>query len=218
MKLTLGNIMSLATRFAGRSDFATSEVSELANLALMEVATQVYHTPKEELAVSNVTGDGSERNIALPVDFDAIVALKFYSTSTDPDTGANVLGQGYDLDIRDTTILDSFSSTSGLPQRYAVYGPNIEIDPIPNSRGSFVMRYLAKQPTLVVSTATPSIDERWHLGWAWKTAEYVHHARGNAAGADDAARKYINYMTSIPNDRAAEQTAKKGLGLSVRRK
>ena len=217
MHLTLGETISLATRWASRSDLAASEVSQLANLALMEVSTRVYHTPKEETAISNVTGTGNERYIALPTDFDGIVALKFYSTSTDPDTGINTLGASYDLDIADTPLLDSFSSTSGLPQRYAIYGSNVEVDPIPNSRGSFVMRYLAKQPTLVLSAATPNIDERWHLGWVWKTTEFVHRARGNVAGAEDARREYFNYMTTTPHDRATEQMAKKGLGLWLRR-
>jgi hypothetical protein len=218
MMLTLGNIISLSTTFAGRNDVTASEVSLLANLALTEVNNRLHHKPKEALALSNVTGTGNERLIALPDDFDAAVALKFYSTSTDEDTGANILGDEVDLPLVDTVVLDSKSSTSGTPARYAIYGTNIEIDPIPDSRGSFVLRYVAKQQTLVLSTETPDLDERWHPGWLWKTTELVHLARSNAQGAAAAEQKYVNYMISTPNDRSQTQAAKHGLSLWVKRK
>jgi hypothetical protein len=216
MLLNLGEIISLSTTFAARSDFSTSEVSRLANLALTEVSNRLHHKPKEANALSNVTGTGNERRITLPADFDGVVALKFYSTSTD-DNGDNVLGAETDLEIVDSVLLDSFSSTSGSPVRYCLFAGNIEVDPIPDSRGSFVMRYTAKQPTLILSTETPDLDERWHPGWLWKTAELVNLARSNSAGAADAERRYVNYMVSTPNDRSMEQMAKHGLGLWVRK-
>lgn len=217
MLLNLGDAISLATIMAGRSDYSASEVSRLANLALTEVSNRLHMNPKEVFALSNVTGAGDERRIALPADFDYVMALKYYSTSTDPDTGINVLGPETDLDIVDTTLLDSFSSTSGTPARYTVYGNYLELDPIPDSRASLVMRYAAKQATLVLSTETPDLDEKWHPGWLWKTTELVHLARGNATGANEANGRYVNYMVSTPNDRIQVQMAKKGLGLSVRK-
>ena len=217
MQLTLGNVMSYATLFAGRADITTSEASFAANLALTEVANRVHHRPKEATALSNVTGGGDERRILLPADFDGIVALKFYSTSTDADSGENILGEEIDLPIVDTTLLDSFSSTTGTPARYCLYAGNIEVDPIPDSRGSFIMRYMAKQVTLVLSTETPALDERWHPGWLNKTEEVIHRMRGNMSAAAEAERRYINYMLSTPNDRSMEQMAKHGLGLSLRR-
>jgi hypothetical protein len=218
MNLTLGNVISLSTKFAGRDDISTSEASLLANLALTEVNNRLHHKPKEALAVSNVTGTGNEREIALPADFDGAIALKFYSSSTDADSGENVLGDEVDMTIVDTTLIDSFSSVSGTPARYALYGNNIEIDPIPDSRGSLVLRYAAKQTTLVLSDSTPDLDERWHPGWLWKTTELVHLARSNSVGAAEAERRYVNYMVSTPNDRTQEQMAKKGLGLWVRKR
>jgi hypothetical protein len=216
MLLSLGDVISLATQFAARSDFSASEVSRLANLALTEVSNRLHHKPKETQAVSNVTGTGGERTVLLPTDFDAVIAVKWYSTSTNT-LGVNVLGDAIDLPIVDTTLIDSYSSASGTPARYAVYGGNLEIDPIPNSRGSLVMRYTAKQPTLILSTATPALDERWHPGWLYKTEALAHRARGNYAGADRANADYVNYMSSTPNDRSQEQAAKNGLGLSVRK-
>ena len=216
MLLTLGDVISRSTTIAGRSDMSASEVSFWANLALTEVSNRLHHKPKEAIAVSSVTGTGDERRILLPTDFDSVVGLKYYSTSTNT-LGVNVLGTEIDLPIVDTTIIDSFSSTTGTPARYALYGGNIEVDPIPGSRGSFVMRYTAKQETLVLSAATPNLDERWHPGWLWKTTELVNLARGNAAGAQDAERRYVNYMVSTPNDRSTEQAAKHGLGLHVKR-
>lgn len=223
MQLALGDVISKATTLAGRSDFSSSEVSFWANLALTEVTNRVYHRPKEANAVSNVTGSGDERRIAVPNDFDGIIAIKYYSTSTDPDTGANLLGTAskkgleIDLDLVDVTLLDSFSSVSGTPVRFTIYAGNVELDPIPDSRGSFVMRYLAKQETLVLSTSTPDLDERWHPGWLNKTEEYVHRARGNHAAASEAERRYVNFMISTPNDRSMTQSAKKGMGLWVRK-
>ena len=159
MLLNLGDVISLSTTFAGRSDFSTSEVSRLANIALTEIANRLHFNPKEATALSNITGAGDERRVGLPSDFDYAVGLKFWSTSTD-DQGENQLDDEYDLDIVDSVMLDSFSSTTGTPLRYTIFGGSIELDPIPGSRGSLVLRYTAKQPTLLVSTETPALDER----------------------------------------------------------
>jgi hypothetical protein len=216
MILSLGEVISLATRFAGRSDMSASEVSQLANLALNEIATRLYHKPNEVVALSNLTGTGDERRVAVPNDFDYMLAVKHYSTSTNT-LGVNVLGPERDLDVVGTSLLDSFSSTSGTPERITVYGGYIEIDPIPDSRASLVMRYIAKQPTLVVSTETPYLDERWHKAWIDKTEELVHRARGNYAGAQEAERRYVNYMVSTPNDRQQDQMSRKGMSLWLRK-
>lgn len=218
MILSLGEVCSMATTFAGRADLSISDTSRLANMALTEVTSRLpSFGPKEATALSNVTGTGDERRIALPSDFDGIVGLKFYSTSTDPNTGDNILGDETDLRIVDTVFLDSFSSTTGLVDRYTVYGGFVELDPIPGSRGSFIMRYLAKQAILVLSSETPDLDERWHMGWVYKTEELVHRSRSNSVGAADAERRYVNYMVSTPNDRTMEQMAKNGLGLWVKK-
>jgi hypothetical protein len=145
-----------------------------------------------------------------------MLAVKHYSTSTNT-LGVNVLGPERDLDVVGTSLLDSFSSTSGTPERITVYGGYIEIDPIPDSRASLVMRYIAKQPTLVVSTETPYLDERWHKAWIDKTEELVHRARGNYAGAQEAERRYVNYMVSTPNDRQQDQMSRKGMSLWLRK-
>jgi hypothetical protein len=217
MYLSLGDVISLSTTFAARSDFATSEASKLANIALTEVNNRLHHKPKEAKALSNITGTGSEREIGLPDDFDGVVALKWYSTSTDADTGDNILGDERDLVIVDTVVLDSKSSISGLPERYALYGNTIELDPIPDSRGSLELRYVAKQQTLVLSSETPDLDERWHPGWMYLTTAHVARARSDKQTASEYDRTYINYMVATPNDRTVEQMAKHGLGLWVRK-
>jgi hypothetical protein len=216
MQLSLGDVVSLSTTFAGRNDYAFSEVSRLANMALTEVSNRLHMNPKEVFALSNVTGTGNERRIAVPQDFDYVMALKFYSSTTDDD-GNNVLGEETDLDIVDSVVIDSFSSTSGPPARYSVYGQYIELDPIPSSRGSLIMRYAAQQRTLLLSNETPDLDEKWHQGWLWKTVQFTNMARSNTAGAQEAERNYVNYMVSTPNDRQQEQMAKKGLGVWLRR-
>src|SRR3954468_6721040 len=116
----LGQAISTATGFAGRSDVLTSEGSYYANLALYEVATRVYHKPYEVVALSNLTGGGNERRIAVPTDFDYLLAVKHYSTSTNT-LGVNVLDDERDLDVVQPTLLDSFSSTSGIPERVTVF-------------------------------------------------------------------------------------------------
>ena len=217
MILTLGNVISTATMFAARNDMAASEVSFYANLALTEIQNRTNYNPKEAKAVSNFTGTGNEREVELPTDFDGAVGLKWYSTSTDADTGENILGDEVALVPVDTTIFDSFSSVSGTPFRYALYGNRMELDPIPDSRGSLVLRYVAKQETLVLSTATPDLDERWHPGWMYLTTAHVARARSDKQTASEYDRMYVNYMISTPNDRTTEQMDKHGLGLSVRK-
>ena len=217
MILTLGDVISKGTHLAGRNDWTTSEASFWANLALTEVQSRLAHTPKEALAISNVTGTGNEWDISLPADFGGIIGVTFYSSSTDEDSGENVLEEKIDLEIRDTEYLDSKSSISGQPQYYALYGGVMEVWPAPNSRGSFVMRYEANQQVLVLSTSTPDLDERWHPGWLNKTEELLHRSRSNHHAATEAERRYVNYMISTPNDRSMEQSAKNGLGLRVRK-
>lgn len=217
MELSLGDVISLATQFSGRSDFVYSEASRLANLALTEVTSRVYHKQKEYTATSNLTGGGNERTVDLPSDFDAAISVKFYSTSTN-SAGTNVLGEETVLRIADTSLIDSYSSASGTPQRYAIYGGFLELDPIPDSRGSLIMRYLAKQQVLVLSTETPFLDERWHMGWVYKTEELLNRARGNQVGGDAAERRYVNFMVSTPNDRDQAQMDKGGQGLWLKRK
>lgn len=217
MILSLGDVISKGTHLAGRNDWTTSEASFWANLALTEVQSRLNHTPKEATALSNVTGTGNEWEIALPSDFGGILGVVFYSSTTDADSGENVLGEKVDLTIRDTEFLDSLSSTSGQPQYYALYGGVMELWPAPNSRGSLVMRYEANQQVLVLSTSTPDLDERWHPGWLDKTEELLHRSRSNHQAATEAERRYVNYMTSTPNDRSMEQSAKQGLGLRVRK-
>jgi hypothetical protein len=81
------------------------------------------------------------------------------------------------------------------------------------------MRYLAKQEILILSTSTPDLDERWHLGWLYKTEELVNRARGNNAGGDAAERRYVNFMVSTPNDRSMTQgTVRNAQGIYLRRK
>jgi hypothetical protein len=217
MHLTLGEVMSLATHFAGRNDFTASEASRLANLALTEVTSRLNHAPKEAQALSNFTGTGNEFTVGLPSDFGGLIGLVWYSSSTDEDSGENVLEDKVELQLRDTSWLDSRSSTSGVPQYYTLYGGVLELDPAPNSRGSMILRYEANQPTLVLSTETPALDERWHMGWVNKTEELIHRARNNYQAAAEAERRYVNYMISTPNDRSMEQSARAGLGLHFKR-
>lgn len=208
MILTLGQVISHATSFCGRSDILTSQASFYANLALGEVATRLHHKPKEAFAVSSTTS--GENRIALPPDFDYL------------------LGDGPVLSTHSAAPLllmpaepdefDSLCSSLGQPERYMVYGQALEFSPTPDSGYSIQFRYAAKVPTLVESAETTILDERWHPGWMWKTAALVCASKNNYEGMQLADQQYLNYMTSTPPDRQQTQSVKRGMSMRVQRR
>ena len=208
MQLTLADITSRATTLAGgRRDWAVSEVSFWANQAAVEVYQQVYHTPLEALAVSSTTS--GEQRVSLPSDFEGMIALSNLSLT--------VQGTGRQLDAWEAPRMDSNATPLGTPIAYATYADYLELWPTPDSAYSLQLRYYAKQPILMDSTATPRFDERWHIGWLYKTAELLELSRNNYEGAAVMGQRYTSYMNSIPSDRARRQMAKDGMALRFQR-
>jgi hypothetical protein len=64
---------------------------------------------------------------------------------------------------------------------------------------------MTKQPTLIASTETPTLDDRWHMGWLFKTVEFLEASRANVEGEAIARNRYINYMSGIPTDLQLKQ-------------
>lgn len=207
MYLNLGQVCSAATEMAGgRNDWSLSNASFWANQALHEIQRQVWHTPLEMLAYSSTTS--GENRVSLPTDFDYPISLSNLSASASPI-----------LPMQAGDWIDSQGTTqSGVPVRYALYGTWMELWPMPNSAYSLQLRYGARQPVLIESTSTPTLDERWHSGWLYKTVELLEASRNNAQGEAVARNRYLGHMTSIPTDRALRQQARQGMSVSIPRR
>lgn len=202
MILTLADTCSRATMMAGgRNDWALSEASFYANMALQEVATRVRHTPLEALAYSSTTS--GENRIGLPSDFYAPLAMSNLSTW-------GVVG-GRQLRWVDAAWMDSQTTQSGEPEAIAWYGNWLELWPSPDSSYSVGFRYLGRQRTLVASTDTPQLREDWHPGWLYKTVSLLEASRSNPAGEAIAENRYLRYMTSTENDQALRQKTRTGM-------
>lgn len=218
--LSLGQVCSMATTFAGgRNDFALSEASLYANLALEQVveAAGTRHGPRESIAVSSTTSGGNR--IALPSDFAAPIALTLYvgssSTNTLSRTTATV-----PLRQRDTPFLDAQDNefTTGEPQYYAPFATWLELFPSPNSAYSLQLRYVARQPTLINSTDTPALSAPWHQAWAYKTIALVEASRNNPEGEQIAEARFRNYVATIPTDLAQKQFDRRSMSVRFGRR
>ena len=220
MILSLGEIASRATTMAGgRVDYSLSETSFWVNQAAMEVGSRINaHRPKEGLAVSSTTS--GQNRISFPGDFDYTIAITVYvpSGSTATSTGTTVVP----LRQRDPRWFDAqnisgdnsaTNTVSGIPEVYMVYSQWIELWPSPNSAYSMQLRYMTKAPTLVNSTDTLILDDRWHPAVLYKTVELLEAARNNNEAEALARNRYLSYVASTPNDFALRQKDPTGLGL-----
>lgn len=204
MILSLGNVMSRATEMAGgRMDWAASDASFYANLALGEVAQYAGHMPKEAIAVSSTTT--GENKYALPADFDYPTSLVLYEGSTSTATLSRHT-TAWTLTARDANWGDARDlPDSGVPTNYVLYSSWLEVYPSPTSAYSMQLRYMTKQPALVASTDTPTLDDRWHPAWLYKTVELLEASRNNVEAEAVARNRYLNYVVTIPTDRQLKQ-------------
>jgi hypothetical protein len=204
MELTLGEICSLATGFVqGRTDLSLSEVSRWANLAHQEVATRIRYSVDEEIAYSSTTS--GENRITVPPDFGYPIRVSNLSVGNST------------LTLKEADTFDSEATTPGVPLYYALYRDWMELWPSPDSSYSLQIRYGRKLPTMVASSSTPALDERYHLPIVFRTAALV------AASKDDLDReatnqaRYISAMGSTPSDQALRQRDKQSMTITVRR-
>ena len=199
MQLSLAQISSIATAYnQGRMDYSASEASFYANIAVQTLASQDRYRSLE--SVYNFSVTSGTTSIPLPTDFYNEVSLSLSSGSNSawnqrllPETAQRI---------------DSFGTTMSIPRYYNLYANAIIIAPTSDSTYSGVMRYTTKIPAMVLSTDTPDVQERYHYAVALKTAELLSAARNDVEQEALNHQRYLDYMTSIPNDRALRQLDK----------
>jgi len=207
MQLTMSEIWSIATSLLqGRTDFSTSELSRYANLAYHDVGTKLRFGGHEAVATSSITS-GAHR-IPLPTDFGYALALSNVSR----DVGNR------DLYQRDPATFDSLTTERGVPVYYGMYGTWMELWPSSDTDTTLQLRYVTAVPVMVSSASTPVVDDRWHVGIAYKTAELLAAARNDLEQEAVCRARYISYMGSTPSDTAYRQQAKAGMSVSIPRR
>ena len=215
MILNLGQVCSRATEIAGgRVDWSLSDASFYANMAAQEVSQFAGHLPKEAIAVSSTTS--GENRYALPSDFDYSTALTLYQGSN--ATAGSRMTTAIPLVGRDANWADSRSfPDDGVPDNYVLYSTFFELYPSPNSGYSMTLRYVARQPTLITSTETLSLDDRWHPAWLYKTVELLEASRNNVEAEAMARNRYLSYVATIPSDRQIKQRDRNSMVLRFTR-
>lgn len=218
MILNLGEIASTATTFAGgRLDWTLSETSRYVNMAISELKSRqgVTHTPLEAIAISSTTS--GENRIAFPPDFDYPTAITCYVGSSSTATASHTTSVQV-LRAKDARWFDAQELQIGVPENYVYYGTSIELYPSPNSAYSLELRYATKHSTLVASTDTPSLDEKWHAAILYKTVELLEASRNNVEGEAIARNRYLNYVTTTMSDLAMKQKDRAGMSLTFGKK
>jgi len=215
MILSLGQVCSRATEMAGgRVDWTLSDASFYANMAAQEVSQFAGHLPKEALAVSSTTS--GENRYALPSDFDYPTALTLFQGSS-ATTGSRMT-TSIPLIGRDANWADSRSiPDDGMPENYVLYSTFFELYPSPNSGYSLQLRYVQRAPTLVDSTETLMLDDRWHPAWLYKTVELLEASRNNIEAEAMARNRYLSYINTIPSDRQIKQRDRNSMYLRFTR-
>lgn len=208
---SLGELCSVATQFAGgRNDWGLSEVSRFANMAYSEVYNRVGHVPLEAVATSSTTS--GENRYQLPTDFNYGLAMTLYqgSSATTGSTSTTVIR----LKQHDANWIDAQTlSPSGVPEAYIAYAQWFELWPSPNSAYSLQLRYAVKPSTLVQSTETFSVDERWQSAILYKTVELLEGSRNNVEGEAMARNRYLNFCAVTQTDKSLQQRDRNGMVL-----
>lgn len=219
----LGQFCSTATTWAGgRADYTLSEASLYVNMAIGEISSRVGMQPLEALAVSSTTS--GENKVAFPPDYDQTIALTCYVGSSSTASLSNNTTT-YALIQRDSRFLDSQNLNgtgdgvvAGIPNYYQQYSTWFELFPSPNSAYSLQLRYFAKPQTLVNSTDTPTLDERWQAAVLYRTVALLEASRNNMEGEAVAQNRYLSYVASQPTDRALKQLDRTGMTMAFKRR
>jgi len=214
----LGELCSVATQFAGgRNDWSLSEASRLANMAYSEVYNRVGHTPLEAVATSSTTS--GENRYQLPTDWNYGIAVTLYQGSTSTATTGSQSTAVIRLKQRDANWIDAQElSPPGVPEAYIQYAQWFELWPSPNSAYSLQLRYAVKPQTLVDSTQTLSLDERWQSAVLYKTIELLEGSRNNVEGEALARNRYLNFCAVTQTDKGMQQRDRNGMTLRFGRK
>lgn len=214
MSLSLGQLCSYATRMAGnRDDWQLSEASFWANQAYSTIYNRIGHTPLEAVAVSSTTS--GEARYALPTDFNYGIALTLFQGSTSTaTTGTSNSTTVIRLRQQDAGWMDVQAlSPAGVPEAYEQYATWFQLWPSPNSAYSMQLRYAVKPQTLIASTDTLALDERWQSAVLYKTVELLEGSRNNVEGEALARNRYINFCLVTQTDKALQQRDRNGMTL-----
>lgn len=207
--MTLAEVCSRATQLVqGRTDITLSDASFWANKAYEEVATRIRYRAEEALAVSSTTS--GENRFTLPSDFAYPISLS--NLSIQPGADYRTLRQV------EAEQMDSESTELGAPQKYALYSSWVELWPSPDSSYSLQLRYGAKLPSLISSTATPAFDEKYHLPWVFRTASLLAASVNDLEGEATNTARYLSAMGSTPSNQAYAQRDKQSLRVSMPRR
>ena len=210
MYITQAQCWSIATSMVrGRTDYSTSELSLYANLALQEMLSRMPHRPLEATAFYSISSGTT--GYSLPTDFESPLAFSHLSTD-----GSE--GRGRNFDQKDVVWMDSQSTAPGVPSVFAIYGESLILWPTPDSDRSAVLRYQTVSPTLVSSSSTAPMGERYSLPWALKTAELLAAARNELEAEAMCRNRYLSVMGSTPSDQAHRQRDKGNMRVRFQRK
>ena len=218
MALNLGTLCSYASKMAGgRDDWTLSEASFWANQAYSTVYNRTGHTPLEAVATSSTTS--GEQRYQLPQDWNYGIAVTLYQGSTSTATTGSQSTTVIRLRQQDANWIDAQTlSPSGVPEAYVQYSTWFELWPSPNSAYSLQLRYAVKPQTLIDSTDTLALDERWHQAVIYKTVELLEASRNNVEAEALARNRYLNYVMSVPTDQSMKQRDRNGMTLRFGKK
>src|ERR1041385_4305075 len=215
---SLGELCSTPTQFrGGRNDWSLSEASRFANMAYSEVYNRPGHVPLQAVAISSTTS--GENRYQLPPDWNYGLALTLYQGSGSTNTTGSRSTTVMRLVQRDANWVDAQPiGLSGVPEFYVQYAQWFELWPSPNSAYSMQLRYAVKPQTLVDSTATLILDERWQSAVLYKTIELLEGSRKKVEGEMLARNRYINFCAVTLSDQALQQRDRNGMTLRFGRK
>lgn len=201
---TLGELMSHATFNAGRrADLEQSKVSFIVNEAMMEVAQVADRALSERTAILSLSS--GDYLASLPADCDKVLSLSAISG-----------GSSTTLTLVKPEDLDS-TGTAGAwpPTKFAYFGSQLEVRPVPNSAATLQMRYMQQISDLTDLAAVPSMATPWRAAILMKAEEKIHHILGNEQAAVMCNQRYLSYVSQLESDRARRQHTSSFQGVRV---
>lgn len=203
---TLADLMSRSTSALGnRADIALADCSFWANEAHRVVWDAQPHDQQEAIAISSTTS--GEDKITLPADFQEIITI---SNLSDGGGSPDV------LDPINLVELASYSTDTGTPLHYAQFATWLELRPSPDSSYSIELRYRKQLSTMTETTTAPSVATRYRYAVMLKTAELLaQNVIRDPQKSVEFRAEFIDYMSSVPSDRALQYREQRYLGVSL---
>lgn len=199
---TLGEIMSTATRRAGRrADFPASVVSQIANTAIQWVADHENHASLESSHWTSLSSGAT--SCPLPTGCaELLTATLVWSWST----ASSAVSSRATLTRLSPTDADKRGpDPAGTPNAFLPYAGRVEFFPSLNSAYSALFRFRAQPSDLTDTSAVPSLSTPWRYAALLKTEQLLREDVGDHAGAAMAEGRYQSYAGSVRNEDARRQ-------------